>query len=305
MVVIEDEPKNTLIETFNEAFRSKVGTDTKPTITHKFIEQNRYMLHQIYPTGTWFIDLVKFGDYWYVFFVEACSRYLIVIQGNSNFLTNDAVEVNINQRVRSRTFLEAFHQFERINDKPVKLIIGDSERAFWSNIMMDYYKSRRIAIKKINISEEGHIGMSILDRLVRTIRDMCFKLKLPESVEPKDMINVVITYNNTFHSTLTKYLEQRYSPLDVHNDIELQRKFRDLLSIANLHVRLLTEFELPIGIEVIVKKEKSKKFEKIRTNTLPGKWYVEDYNSTGYTIKNNETNEILTKVPRSRLRPIY
>ena len=299
------EPQNNIIETFENAFRSKVGSEVKPIESHKWVKQDKYMLHQTYPIGTWFVDLVKFGDYWYVFFVEACSRYLVVIQGNSNFINNESTEIS-SGRVSAVKFKEAFQEFERINTPhDIKLLIGDTEKAFWSGVMMNYYKSQHIATKTINTVQDGHLGLSILDRLVKTIRDMCFKLEYSETVQPVDMINVVITYNNTFHSTLTRMLKRRISPLEVHESEELQEKFNERLVLDNLLRRLQRKFIIPIGVEVVVRRKIFRKFEKVRSIVMPGKWYVVGYNSKGFKVKNPETEEVLQDVPRSHLRPIY
>ena len=305
--VIEiQEPPINLVNCFKNAFRSKVGTEIKPTESHKWVKQDKYMLHQTYPIGTWFIDLVKFGDYWYVFFVEACSRYLIVIQGNSNFLTESSTEVNLSGRVPTDTFKEVFQQFEKMNvGFEPNLLIGDSEKAFWSQLMRNYYKSKHISTKIINVSQDGHIGMSILDRCVRTIRDMCYKLNLPENCQPVDLINVVITYNNTFHKTFEKALRQKYSPLQMHNNQNLQGLFRIKQFEDNLAIRLQNNFIIGDNVEVVVKKEKKNKFEKIRTNVLPGKWFIKSHNLKGFKVENSETHEILEDVPRSQLRPIF
>lgn len=303
-ILITDSEPNKLINTFENAFKTKTGTEHKRSETHKWIKQDKYMFRQIYPIGSWLVDLVKFGEYWYVFFVEACSRYLIVIQGNSNFLTNDAVEINLQGRVPSNIFLEAFQQFERMNSGRIRLLIGDSERAFWSQTMLNYYASRKIATIKINVSEDGHTRMSILDRVVKTIRDACYKLKYPESVEPKDMINVVITYNNTTHATLTKFLGDNYTPLELHTNKTLQEIFNNNLDKDNLDIRNQKGYIILPGTEVVVKNNENKKFEKHHSNTIAGKWFVVEYKNSAYTIS-NENGVNLQNIPRSRLRPIY
>ena len=304
-IVQIEEPRNTLTEAIQGAFKTKEGTETKKSDSHRWYDQSKYTLHQIYGTYTWFVDLVKFGDYWYVFFVEANSRYLIVIQGNSNFITEDSVQIQLKQRVSSQTFREVFIQFMKMCDNKINLLIGDSEKAFWSNDMMKYYEDLNIKTKIMNVSSEGHIGMSILDRLVRTMRDICYRLKLPESVMPKDMIYATIAYNNTIHGAFHKYLGLDVTPSQVHENMEIQDMFVEELRNLNIQTACSTGYNIWVDTEVVVKKEKLKKFEKIRENIMPGIWVVEAKTTRGYTVKNKSSGEVLENVPRSRLRPIY
>ena len=291
-------------DVFNNAFKSKVGTENKPIETHKWVKQDKYILHQTYPINTWLIDLVKFNEFWYVFFVEANTRYLIVIQGNSNFLSSEAVEININRRVDTNTYFEVFNEFIRLNNNVYPtLLIGDSEKVFWSNDAQQFYKEHNISTKIINTVVEGHNGLSILDRLVKTIRDMAFKLE--QKGTPDEIIYLVATYNNTYHNTFLKYLNKKLTPLQLHESETLQKQFNEALTEENLKTRLLRAFYILPGTEVVVKKEVYEKFEKRRSSILKGKWFVLGYNYSGFTIREQDSDEILESIPRSRLRPIY
>ena len=294
---------------FNEAFKSKAGKEEKPTVTHKWKQQRKFTLHQSYDANTWIIDLVNFDKFWYVFFVEATSRYLIVVQGNSNFITNESVEINLNQRVRTQEYLEAFNEFVRINDGVYpSLLIGDSEKVFWSNEAKELYTENHIKTKIINTKTEGHNGLSILDRLCRTIKDMAYKLNYKGT--PDEIIYLVATYNNTFHSTFLKYLRRKITPYEMHENIKLQNEFNEAIAEENLKTRAFTRgYLIKPGTEVVVLRNIFNKFEKIRSRVLDGKWYVVSYSPKNfYTIRCDTPgvdSQEISGVPRSRLRPIY
>ena len=78
--------------------------------------QQEYQLRQIFPPNTWLIDLVCFKDkqlqqkFWYVFFVEANTRYLIAIPANGNYIAESWQETT--PRINEDLFLEHFQEFE-------------------------------------------------------------------------------------------------------------------------------------------------------------------------------------------------
>lgn len=305
ILLSENGQTHTLIETYENAFKTKTGTENKVSKTHKWKKQDKYQLHQIYPLGTWFVDLVNFGEFWFIFFVEASSRYLIILNGNLEEMENDDfVEVN-SGRVKSDKFLKQFKEFQKINKSKITLLIGDSEKAFWSQQMQNYYKKNKISTRKINTTTQGHLGMSILDRLVKTIRDMLHKLKETDPT-PDDLLNVVITYNTTYHTTLSNLLQDRITPKEVHEDENLQREINKAISWENFQIRTQQNFILKPGVEVVVKRKVLNKNEKIRTQIEEGTWIVEKYTPAGrYTVKEINSNKILEEVPRSHLRPIF
>ena len=307
VIEIEDDDVD-LATAFDKAYKTKAGVEYKVSESHKFKDQGKYCLHQVYHPGTWLMDLVKFGDYWYVFFVEANTRYLIVVQGNSDFLTPDANVININRRVPSDVFLEAFERFDSMNHhRRIFMVIGDSEKAFWSETMIQYYERNNIRTKRINVSQDGHIGMSLLDRLVRTMRVICDNLYLSKvSVTPKEMIRAVVVYNNSAHHTFTKMGLTGRTPAELHKNGALEQAFRQALLEDNLKIRELKSYEIPPGTEVVVRDEMAKPRRLKKTAmVLNGKWYVEEYiPNEGYRIKNSE-GEIIEKVCRRNLRPIY
>ena len=304
-IQIEDDTQK-LYDAFDKAYKTKIGEETRASKSHKFVSQHKFMRHQVFTPGSWLVDLVKFGDYWYVFFVEANTRYLIVIQGNSDFLTPTAVEVNTNKRVASDIFLEVFKRFEEMNGKPVTNLIGDSEKAFWSKRMMEYYKEKNIETEIINVSREGHIRMSILDRIVRTMRDICYNIGYEKNVDPSKMIQAVVVYNDTTHKTFRKMLNKDLTPTQLHENGGYEKEFILALQLDNIRISSQKGFNIRVGTKVVVYDEHAPLEKRKRSKVLEGDYVVERFNLDGtYTLKNKIDDSILLSVPRRNLRAIY
>ena len=304
-IQIEDDAQK-LYEAFDKAYKTKIGEEIRHSRTHKFVSQHKFMRHQVFTPGSWLVDLVKFGDYWYVFFVEANTRYLIVIQGNSDFLTPSAIEVNTNKRVPTDIFLEVFKRFEEMNGKPVTNLIGDSEKAFWSKLMMEYYQEKNIAVEINNVSKQGHIRMSILDRIVRTMRDICYNMHLEKNVAPNEMIQAVVVYNDTTHHTFRKMLNKDLTPKMLHENPDYEKQFIQALKLDNIHISSQRGFHIPVGIKVVAFDELAPLEKRKRSKVLEGDYVVEQFNLDGtYKLKNNDDGSILASVPRRNLRAIY
>ena len=220
-------------------------------------------------------------------------------------MTQDSVQIELSKRVSAQTFREVFIQFLKMCDNKINLLIGDSEKAFWSKDMVKYYEDLNIKTKIMNVAVDGHDGMRILDRLVRTMRDICYRLQYPDSVSPKDMIYATVAYNNTIHSAFKRYLNLDLTPSQVHDNIQLQKRFVDELISLNIETACSTGYNIWVGTQVVVKRDRSKTFEKVRENILPGIWVVEAKNTKGFRIKNEDSGEVIENVPRTRLRPIY
>lgn len=279
---------------------------------------------QWFPMGTWIMDLVKFGPLWYVFFVEGNSRFLIAIVGNAQ--TAEDIAYTTSVRVYGKTFVEVFKQFlERERSvpfrnsaglmttaeaRPVKRLIGDSERAFWTPFMLDLYRQNGIKWNIINVKQEGHRQIAILDRTVRTIRDMHYRTHYDsktnrytgsEEVLPEEMNRLVTTYNHTWHRGLSDEIGTKISPHDVHYNERLERKMIASARVENYLRTKQPGFLLDIGQKVLVKNDDADSFEKKRSLYIDGIWTVVAQSNHVYAVQNGE--QMLMK-PRSLLVPL-
>ena len=307
MAAITIEEPSTRQADLSEAFKTKFGGLTKERQRSREIKtpQHRLQIRQIFPPNTWLIDLVRFkaesdDERWYVFFVEANTRYLMIYSGNGNWITEDAW-VRQSSRVPSDTFQHLFEQFlannrivkdDIVQVKPVKRIVADSERAFWSRSMMNFYASHRIETQRINVKEEGHIRLAILDRIVRTIRDMLFNLK-SQSFTIDDLQEVARVYNNTKHRIL------KATPQQAHNDPTLEMQFINTLQGTNFQIQHQADYELQPGTIVSVRAQLGP-FEKRRTTVLPDDYeVVERMPQCSFKLRNvNDETDVIVKPRR-------
>ena len=312
-IVIGDEVKRKIDEEYEKAFATKTGKERRKEYAPVAItsSQSQYMEHQIFPPNTWLMDLVRFDNgAWYCWFIEANTRFLIVIEGNGSTLTPDAWE-QFTARVPTAYFKQAFASFLALNTiektnrktrqqtrfKPVSLIIGDSEKAFWSREMLDMYSRDGIRYERVNTAKDGHIRLAILDRSVRTIRDMLYRLKVNAAM-PEDVYRTVLIYNNTAHKSLNNY-----TPKQVHNNIWLEKRIIQNLKGENWLTSHKQDFIIPDGEEVAVRQNYSI-FEKRRSTVKSGRHQIQSKDKTHgyYIVKDEEGNE--SRAYRRDLKPI-
>ena len=308
-IYILDRPKRDIQTDFGHAFSTKIGRQKKDyTPIAITTPQASFMEHQVFPLNTWQMDLVRFDNgVWFCWFIEANTRFLIVVEGNGQTITEDAWE-EYSARVPTDFFLEAFKTFQALNTvpnsnrrtrgekrKPVSLIIGDSEKAFWSARMLNYYSQQRIQYERINTKQEGHIRLAVLDRSVRTIRDILYRLDV-SNVSPDDVYRAAVVYNNTIHKTLN------HTPLQVHCNLALERQVIQRLKTDNWITTHRKEYHIKEGEEVAVR-QTYKPFEKHRSTIKKGRFTVSGRNKDGsYEVKDSESKS--SKVYRRDLKPI-
>ena len=309
-IYILDEETRPIGHDFSIAFDTKEGSERKTNYQSRAIttSQSKYMEHQIFPLNTWMMDLVRFDNgVWFCWFIEANTRYLIAIEGNGTTITQDAWET-FSARVPTDYFLEAFKAFQQLNTvptsnrntrtmrgKPISLIIGDSEKAFWSARMIEHYVREGIEYQRVNTQQEGHIRLAILDRSVRTIRDILYRLNI-QNITPDSVYRAVAIYNNTVHRTIG------YTPKQVHCNPALEMRVIQNLKADNWTTTHRKDYDIPSGHEVSVRKQYGL-FEKRRSTVRRGKHTVSGRNKRGqYTIKDSEGQTFISY--RRDLKPL-
>ena len=185
----------------------------------------------------------------------------------------------------------------------VKHLRGDGESAFKSDIMTRFYKRNHIndelqiddehndfyevsrqpatkypefmsenhMVKSIK-SEPKHTSLAILDRVIRTIRDLAFNMRAP-IIDTKVMQVIVWQYNNAPHATLSKYAGQPVSPNEVDENEELEAFIVRRIQQDNFNIMSQNGFNIDKGKAVKVYNERGQ-MAKRRSEIEPGKWKV-------------------------------
>ena len=293
-IFIIDDPTNDIDTDFVNAFKSKAGRSEKPISDDRDRRFNKplkqYMLHQIHEHNTWIIDEVQFKEFLYVFFVEANTRYLIIVQGSSDTITANAYEQDGSEKqISGQSFFEAFNQFVKVNRKLPTHIILDSALAHDYKPFRARCVQGNVVVEKV-LAKDNHYSLSILDRCVNTIRGMCEKLGFTGT--PPEMIRVASIYNNTQHTTLSKAIGKPTTPSDLHNNEELEKRFLLALRKQNFITQHKKGFTIDVGSKVVVRAPAlANPFEKRHKTVLAGTWFVVDCAGNRYVVENTETKE--------------
>ncbi len=197
-----------------------------------------YSLHHVSPPNTYIMDLIfENHKYCYLFLINVNTRKLWVEP------TNVEGDEDNNIKFNQKTSELIIHAINRILQQGCKIsyIKSDGERAFKSQKTIQYLNNNGIKIIEVprqitkypdfmqglnmvkSISSEPyHSSLSILDRVVRTIRDLAYNLKY-DIITPQRMQQLVYIYNNAPHETLTHYAGQPTTPNQADSDPELQQ----------------------------------------------------------------------------------
>ena len=73
-----------------------------------------------------------------------------------------------------------------------------------------------------NKTSPDHTSLLLFDRVIRSIRDMAYKLQV-RLITPKVILD---EYNNACHSILTKYADFTVTPMIAHKD----KRFEDMIA---------------------------------------------------------------------------
>ena len=221
------------------------------------------------------------------------------VAANTEEGDNPFAYIQTTGRLKTDLFKSVFQEFLQTCVKKPALIIADSEKAFWSKkVMIPFYREHDIAIERVNVAREGHIRMAVLDRVIRTFRDMLDNLKIDEEEYTIPLFQAVIrVYNNTKHSDL-----MGHTPREVYLDEMLERRIVRGRRTENWLKANREGFLIPEGAKVLVRRSFNK-FEKRRGVTvLPGEYeVVRRISGSVYEIRNTETGETMT-VPRRDIK---
>ena len=241
-----------------------------------------------------------------------------------------AYEVRITKEMKStKNYLKALNDMIK-SGMIVKYLKGDGEKAFKSEEAMIFYYNKGInenrpiidsktnkrlpmnefipvarqitkypdfmqelnMVKKLK-SEPTHSSLGIIDRVIRTIRDIAYKSGVKE-INPRIMNDIVNLYNNTPHSTLSKYAGMPVTPNDVDDENpELEAFIVRKIQQENFNIMSKFGFNLYPNQEVVVYNVPSS-MAKRRSVIEPGSFKIKQRLGNLYQIidQDGKTREI-------------
>ena len=283
----------------------------KETITNRFpLKDNikKYSLHKVGPRGAYMIDFMFHKKYVYLVAININTRYAMVEMTN----VSASNENESQQRVLSKdakttsSYLRALKKM--IDDvkfmNPIRHLTGDGESAFKSNLAMKFYEQYNITFHPVSrMKIEGkkgtdplHSSLGLVDRLIRTIRDMIFNAEL--EMTPLAIKEMIRQYNNAPHRTLSQYIGFDVSPLMVQQDKNKEEYIVMKINKENIQTRMRNDFNIPVGSNVKVYNEKDvmgKRRVIAREGEIVGR------NGVMYKVKTNLGIEIM---PRYKIQTL-
>jgi hypothetical protein len=148
-------------------------------------------------------------------------------------------------------------------------------------------------------SSPNHTSLSIIDRVIRTIRDMAYQMGV-EDIIPDVMKRIVQFYNTAPHKTLSKIMGFEVSPNMAEQDLDLEIEIIRRFQIKNEEIRNQHGFVLDIGSKVYVYNPRDT-VNKRRTSIKPYVGVVVGFNGVLYQVR---TPNGIQKYSRSQLKPI-
>ena len=146
--------------------------------------------------------------YWFVF-VNINTRYAF------------AYPLNNKDKTSVLNVLKMF-----VKDTKVFSLTGDDEGAFSANDVVKFLTDKHVSLRIVK--EQNHGALSIIDRFIRTLRDMNIPTEKThrESIDEKyvnfsvkRMGKLVKIYNDTYHSSIGM------KPIEMQNDVKLEDKY--------------------------------------------------------------------------------
>ena len=193
----------------------------------------------------------------------------------------------------------------------------DNENAWTSKMYRDYCDKHDItyryeakydvrALLDTNKKERRstHTVTSLVDRVIRTIRQMNYNLGNRNEINPNVIEYLINEYNSSPHTNLSRLLKYNVSPNDVDNDVELETEIVKLLRIENLRIETNNDKSLqPMFEDVDLRVyNNAHSFDKVKPKLLPGKWKFVERENGMYKLRQNNT-EIM--VPRWMIKNDY
>ena len=190
--------------------------------------------------------------------------YLMLINVN----TRKAYAYAMNNK-NSKSVIDALDKF--FSDvKSVKSLVSDEDAAYLSNDVLNYLKSKNVDYR--TTEDNNHNVLGVINRFVRTIRDLSFREKNITNEKIQKLIKI---YNNTPHKGLNNKSPNEITESDENEYIK--QKIDETKEIKD-------KINFKIGDRVRIVNDKNK-LTKNRTNLSIESYLIDDISGNQYVIK--------------------
>ena len=192
---------------------------------------------------------------------EIPKYWMIFINVNTRYV--HAYDMRSKDKRSVKGAIERFiDHVENDDEQRVYSLTGDDEGAFSSKEIVEYLKNKKVGLRIVK--EQNHGALSIIDRFIRTLRDMNIPTEKTKresndkkyvNFSMKRMKKLIKIYNNTFHSAIGM------TPKEMQNDYELEDKYIRKMLVKSYDKLKMNGYLLNEGdwVRVVLEKEKIKK----------------------------------------------
>ena len=167
-------------------------------------------------------------------------------------------------------------------------------------LVMGVYPDFMIKVQKSVTTDPLHGSLGIVDRVIRTIRDIAYNMQIG-IITPQIMDNIVKQYNNAPHKGLSKWAGFSVSPKMVNDDPDLETYIVRRICQENYNVMNRPGFKIKAGTNVKVYNEKDS-MSKRRSIIQPGSFKVKGFKNGLYEVEGNVNGKNkIQRIPRYKL----
>ena len=215
--------------------------------------------------------------------------YLPIFSINKNEFQFDTVfinktpylfAININTRkayaykMKNKNSSEVINALNKLfGETTVKSLVSDEDAAYLSNDVLNYLKDKNIDYR--TTEDNNHNVLGIINRFVRTIRDLSIKNK---NLDEHRLLRIIDNYNNTPHKSLNGKTPN--SITDDDEDEYIKQKIDETKEIKD-------KINFEIGDRVRVINDKNK-LTKNRTNLSTESYLIDGTEGNQFIIKSKD-----------------
>ena len=163
--------------------------------------------------------------------------------------TNYLMFINVNTRKAyaipmkgkgSKEVIKALNQFITHEPECVSLLT-DQDKAYLSNDVIEWMRSHNITYK--TTTDEDHNKLGIINRFMRTVRDMASKQGIKSNINPSSMHNIIESYNDMPHKGIDYKTPNEFTPEDEQAYIRRQNDVNPYTFTTGDKVRVVLDKE--------------------------------------------------------------
>ena len=260
--------------------------------------KKKYLCHLFYPNGTYFADIFFTG--------KEKKMYLMLMDFHTRKLYAKPLRIR-----KSYQLYEALYEIMTENDLvgKIKFLIADGEKGFqgpqFETLFLKAYNVKFIPVNKVEIYPHyrlpNHDKLGVINRVMRTIRDMAYVAGIPDPIPENAMQHLVNTYNNAPHSFLSKYYGEEISPsrVDEQKKLKIWRRVQQ----HNYNVSKRKGFYIKPGSTVAVYNDDDPLKHKRRMQVRPVSYTVKGYRNGGYDVIDDFGRELNVSRYKMKLIP--